>query len=571
MAIALSEICQGLQTIKTITLLNSNNRNSIAFNEFIMEIHRRQLETCIFNDTLDFFKFIEMRLKGSLDITALIFDNPDKFIKEIHNRNLAHRLSLFIFYWNAKHLSSNYKLWNLHDPLRAVFITNPRYFVYRIYYNQALSSNDGTLKLVNWYDGNSLGLQKEPLLPDIKSVHKTFNGRRHFIVPVIHSPPWIFIHKSLENSEEFRVSGRDDTLLKLLAEKMNFHYDYIDVKMIEIDENVTVTGSLGFQMLQRREADFVFGDTVVTYERMQEVEFSFFTLPDSGAFLTHAPRRLSEAFALVHPFQKEVWPALFLTLLISGPILYLMIAIPECTTYKLARPSKELPIDSLQRLEFVLNRSKGAYKLLVERNSASHSVLMNGTGIMQRLYHQMTQQSSNSYLLNSVEQGVRRLLINDKTVVFAGRQTLYFNMKRYGARNFQLSDKLFTRYSAISLQKGCLFLDSLNENLMKLFEAGILDKITNDEYEKMFQSMQTTEDDENQEIEGIKNVKNTNEKELTALSLQMLQGAFYLALIGYSLAFLVLLLEIGYERMTLRHIWKRIHTRMMRINRFRLW
>ncbi|KAG5678929.1 hypothetical protein PVAND_008550 [Polypedilum vanderplanki] len=502
MAIALSEICQGLQTTKTITLLNSNNRNSIAFNELFMEIHRRQLETCIFNDTLNFFKFIEMRLKGSLDITALIFDNPDKFIEEIHNRNLAHRLSLFIFYWNAKHLSSNYKLWNLHDPLRAVFITNPRYFVYRIYYNQALSSNDGTLKLVNWYDGNSLGLQNEPLLPDIKSVHKTFNSRRHFIVPVIHSPPWIFIHKSLENSEEFRVSGRDNTLLKLLAEKMNFHYDYIDVKMIEIDENVTVTGSLGFQMLQRREADFVFGDNVVTYE---------------------------------------------------------------------PRPSKELPIDSLQRLEFVLNRSKGAYKLLVERNSASHSVLMNGTGIMHRLYHQMTQQSSNSYLLNSVEQGVRRLLINDKTVVFAGRQTLYFNMKRYGARNFQLSDKLFTRYSAISLQKGCLFLDSLNENLMKLFEAGILDKITNDEYEKMFQSMHTTEDDENQEIEGIKNVKNTNEKELTALSLQMLQGAFYLVLIGYSLAFLVFLLEIEYERMTLRHIWKRIHTRMMRINRFRLW
>lgn len=135
-------------------------------------------------------------------------------------------------------------------------------------------------------------------------------------------------------------------------------------------------------------------------------------------------------------------------------------------TSQLARPSKELPIDTLQRLEYVLNGSRrGEYKLLVERDSASHSVLMNGTGIMQRLYRRMTQQSSDSssYLLDSVEQGVRSLLISDKTVVFAGRQTLYFNMKRYGARNFQLSDKLFTRYSAISLQKGCLFLDSLNE------------------------------------------------------------------------------------------------------------
>lgn len=83
MAIALSEISQGLQTTKTITLFNSDNRKSIAFNEFIMEIHRRQLETCIFNETRDFFGFIEANLKGSLEITALIFHNPDRLIEEV--------------------------------------------------------------------------------------------------------------------------------------------------------------------------------------------------------------------------------------------------------------------------------------------------------------------------------------------------------------------------------------------------------------------------------------------------------------------------------------------------------
>jgi hypothetical protein len=73
----------------------------------------------------------------------------------------------------------------------------------------------------------------------------------------------------------------------------------------------------------------LFGDIVVTYEKMQEVEFSFFTLPDSGAFLTHAPRRLSEAFALVYPFQKDVWPPLVITCAIVGPILYLLIVVSE--------------------------------------------------------------------------------------------------------------------------------------------------------------------------------------------------------------------------------------------------
>lgn len=132
-------------------------------------------------------------------------------------------------------------------------------------------------------------------------------------------------------------------------------------------------------------------------------------------------------------------------------------------TSQLARPSKELPINTLQRLEHVLNRGE-SYQLLVEKNSASHNVLMNGTGIMHRLYKRMEQQGSDAaYLLNSVEEGVQMLLGRDKTVVFAGRQTLFFNMKRFGIKSFQLSEKLFTRYSAISLQKGCLFLDSLNE------------------------------------------------------------------------------------------------------------
>ena len=62
---------------------------------------------------------------------------------------------------------------------------------------------------------------------------------------------------------------------------------------------------------------------------MQEVEFSFFTLPDSGAFLTNAPRRLSEAFALVYPFHKDVWPPLITTIVVVGPILYLMINVTE--------------------------------------------------------------------------------------------------------------------------------------------------------------------------------------------------------------------------------------------------
>jgi len=133
---------------------------------------------------------------------------------------------------------------------------------------------------------------------------------------------------------------------------------------------------------------------------------------------------------------------------------------------------------------------------------------------------------------------------------------------------------------------------------MKLFEGGILDKITNDEYERMFQSMQAlqlkndknvqnneegedksdAEEDETNsnsisEDENLKN-KIKSEKELTALSLRMLQGAFYLALIGYTLAFLVFIGEIGFFRMNgtstspYTSITNRLRAALMRIYRF---
>lgn len=144
---------------------------------------------------------------------------------------------------------------------------------------------------------------------------------------------------------------------------------------------------------------------------------------------------------------------------------------------------------------------------------------------------------------------------------------------------------------------------------MKLFEGGILDKITNDEYEKMFQQMNAMQvndfdaDENNERADenekefddnrissnelkrqessdaNAKTKKESNEKELTALSLQMLQGAFYLLIFGYLLAFFVFILEIGCHqmsesftqkfRMKFISLNRRLHQLRMRINHFR--
>jgi len=55
-----------------------------------------------------------------------------------------------------------------------------------------------------------------------------------------------------------------------------------------------------------KEADWFVGDLSITYERNLVVDFSFLTLVDNEAFLTHAPGRLNEAFSLIRPFHWSV-------------------------------------------------------------------------------------------------------------------------------------------------------------------------------------------------------------------------------------------------------------------------
>jgi hypothetical protein len=100
---------------------------------------------------------------------------------------------------------------------------------------------------------------------------------------------------------------------------------------------------------------------------------------------------------------------------------------------------------------------------------------------------------------------------------------------------------------------------------MKMFEGGILDKITNDEYEKMYQRIPIAEvasqEDEN-ESKAESTTKTENKKmstgirddHHTTLNLRMLQGSFYLLLFGHILAFIILLGEIECRKNSPLHV-----------------
>lgn len=123
-------------------------------------------------------------------------------------------------------------------------------------------------------------------------------------------------------------------------------------------------------------------------------------------------------------------------------------------TSLLARPGREPPLVDLFALEKAMKYS--GYSLVVERHSSSLAILQvghfphfnfsntlhcplfscyfqNGTGVYGRLWNLM--QKQRMYAVKSVEQGVRKMLQSPDAPValLAGRETLYFDTKRFGS------------------------------------------------------------------------------------------------------------------------------------------
>lgn len=192
--VALSQIINGLRPRQLAILalpssrllsVDCENDDSIQVDDFVQRLHKLYYKSVIFYDTKLFFEYIEANLQGAIECVNLIFHEPQELSARIHERRLAHRLSLFIFYWGARHLPSSTPRMRFEEPMRAVVITRPRRKAFRIYYNQAVPTGTSQLRLVNWYDGDNLGLQKTPLLPSAGTVYANFEGRV-FRVPVFH-------------------------------------------------------------------------------------------------------------------------------------------------------------------------------------------------------------------------------------------------------------------------------------------------------------------------------------------------------------------------------------------------
>ncbi|KAL5283566.1 hypothetical protein ACFFRR_006054 [Megaselia abdita] len=665
--IILTKICQGS---KGETFCHGSK----DFSDFIGLINENGIMNVIFTDEGDYLKYVEKNVNGSIKIASLIFKEPYFLSWVLFDKKLAHRVSLFMFYYGQIGEPQGRKIC-LREPLRLAVITKRVPLnVLRVYYNVDINvipnkydygdenDDDGNdpcygasninygrrlkLRMVNWYNPERKSVHNAPLIPSSDSVYSNLNN--HVLrVPAFHAPPWFILRNTTNRAKKTDESdiitskitgGRDHRLLEIIADKMNFQFDYVppdeEIQGTFAENETEFTGGLG--MVQSGKADFFLGDVSLSFERKQAVEFTFFTLADSGSFVTHAPRRLNEAFVVLRPFRIDVWPYVIFTVIVSGPMLYFIITIPKmfnriprdieiypeyiseitgygrnkkilvivkeeplpkdlfnkciwftlqlflkqscsepyhgyrarflvivywiAATYVLAyvyaaqltsqfaKPAKEPAIKSLYRLEHVMRYEK--YKLYVENGSLSHEMLekSNTSDVLVKIYSLMQNQpgpKDNKYFVDSTKSGLDLIVRGtDKEVVIAGRETLLYNIRKFGIHNFQISDKLFTRYSAIAVQIGCPYIERLNSIIMRLFEGGILDKITNDEYDKL--SLTSEEQVSTHELNNEVKPKHESQslQEISSLNLRMLQGAFLLLLTGYVLSILTLFCEI---------------------------
>lgn len=86
-------------------------------------------------------------------------------------------------------------------------------------------------------------------------------------------------------------------------------------------------------------------------------------------------------------------------------------------------------------------------EISIYRRSIIEIHFQNSTAIFNRLYKLMKHQSnsnSHDYLVSSVEEGIRLIKQGSTKAILGGRETLYFNMKRYGKKWISLKNPMWS-------------------------------------------------------------------------------------------------------------------------------
>ncbi|XP_025158343.1 ionotropic receptor 93a-like [Harpegnathos saltator] len=164
------------------------------------------------------------------------------------------------------------------------------------------------------------------------------HGFRGISLPVAtyHNPPWQSI--SLTNSGEKEYGGLIFDVIKYLGKKLNFTYTVLSptsnrtVKFTQNETQADVVLTSNTRKIPMEIMDMIHTKKVllaacaytVNDRGRGKINFTIPIFIQTYSFLTAKPNQLSRALLFTAPFAKETWACLAASIIIMGPILYLI-------------------------------------------------------------------------------------------------------------------------------------------------------------------------------------------------------------------------------------------------------
>lgn len=167
-------------------------------------------------------------------------------------------------------------------------------------------------KLFTWKANNSIinttTKSNADVNVELESNKNKLSGR-HLMVGTLPYPPSVVI----DNWGEIR--GIEASLLEVLADRLNFTYDYVQASPKEMwgdiiyneEGNITFTGLIG--MLARKEVDAALGQLYISSTRWPFIGYTSAYKFSYESFLVPAPRPYSKWKALFYSFTLSTWIA----------------------------------------------------------------------------------------------------------------------------------------------------------------------------------------------------------------------------------------------------------------------
>ncbi|XP_037793489.1 uncharacterized protein LOC119588952 [Penaeus monodon] len=175
------------------------------------------------------------------------------------------------------------------------------------------------VNLVDKWSSSEGFLRGRELYPDL---FRDFNGHKFRAVTLVYEP-----FSCYEKTDDLIIPADncvDNNMLREIAINLNFTYVFVepsDGQWGHRLDNGSYTGVIG--AVERREADFSL-NIAITQDREEKVDCTIGYHVEPITFATSKPRPLNQALALIRPFAPNMWAAFSITLVVTGPLYFLV-------------------------------------------------------------------------------------------------------------------------------------------------------------------------------------------------------------------------------------------------------